>query len=153
MAAFIFIGGLTLASGCGADPGLMPVDGTVTLDGRPVRGMIVTFAPQGENAGTGSLGYVDDQGRFTLTDARGETGIYVGTYRISFYPALKKGMTADDPAGVVAAPQAAGLPAIYLDPANSPVLATVSAGGCSIDVRLTRSGEGAAAVNRDTTAP
>src|SRR5687767_10703219 len=71
-----------LAAGCGQESALVPVSGTVTLDGKPVSGMIITFAPQGQTDGNGALGYVDDRGNFELTDSRGEPGAYVGQYRV-----------------------------------------------------------------------
>ena len=140
------LGGLLLAAGCSKESELMPVSGTVTLDGKPVSGMIVTFAPEGETDGNGALGYVDEKGHFTLRDARGEPGAHAGQYRISFYPALKPGMPVDDPAGVVAPPRGSGgLPSIYLDGFKSPVVATIPPGGATFEVLLTESGQGAAA--------
>ncbi len=68
----------------------MPVDGTVMLDGERVTGMIITFQPQGNTEGNGANGYVGNDGRFSLTDMRGEPGVYRGNYRISFYPGLEK---------------------------------------------------------------
>jgi hypothetical protein len=141
----LWMTGALLFSGCAKESGLTPLGGTVTLDGQPVTGMIVTFAPQGNTQGNGASGYVGEGGEFSLLDARGEPGIYPGTYRISFYPALEKGAAEDDPSGVVAPPRRTGLPGIYLDPAGSPVTATIPEGGASVEVLLTKSGEGATA--------
>jgi hypothetical protein len=132
-----------LAFGCAKQSRLTAVDGTVTLDGEPVTGMIISFDIEGNTEGTGALGYVDDGGHFSLTDSRGEPGAYRGTYRISFYPALKKNTPEDDPSGVVVAPREAGLPAIYLDRRTSPLTATIPEGGASVEVLLTKTGEGA----------
>jgi hypothetical protein len=137
---------MLLAAGCSKETGLVPVGGTVTLEGKPVSGLIVTFAPQGETAGNGAMGFVDDSGRFTLTDSHGEAGAHPGNYRVSFYPALKStNLAENDPAGVVATPRKSGVPGIYLDPANSPVFATIPQGGANFEVLLTPTGKGAAA--------
>jgi hypothetical protein len=144
-ACVLVASGLFLAPGCNKNSRLMPVDGTVTLDGEPVTGMIITFQPQGDTEGNGANGYVGDGGHFSLTDMRGEPGAYRGTYRISFYPALEKGAREDDPAGVVAPPRRTGMPAIYLDPGTSPITVTVPDGGASVEILLTKTGQGATA--------
>lgn len=136
---------LLLICGCQKPSGLVPVEGTVTLDGRTVSGMIISFDPHGETGGNGALGHVGDDGHFSLTDARGEPGAYVGEYRISFYPALKAGGVEGDPSDVVAAPRKAPLPDIYLNAGTSPVIATVPEGGGKIAVELTKTGQGAKA--------
>jgi hypothetical protein len=46
---------------------------------------------------------------------------------------------------VVSAPSKGGLPAIYLDPNQTPLRATVPQGGGTIDLHLTKTGAGAAA--------
>ena len=86
-----------------------------------------------------------DDGRFKLLDARGESGAYVGKYRISFYPALKSGAKEDDPAAVVSTPKQSSVPAIYMDAGSSPVIATVPEGGGRVEVQLTKTGKGAKA--------
>jgi hypothetical protein len=145
MLATLALAGLAATSGCGEGTPLVPVDGLVTLDGKPVSGMIVSFAPEGETQGNGALGYVGEDGRFSLTDARGEPGVRVGQYRVSFYPALKNNLPEDDPSGVVAPPGKSTVPGIYLQPYTSPVLATVPEGGAEIQVLLTPDGKGAEA--------
>jgi hypothetical protein len=82
------LGVLVLTVGCSGGSGLAPVTGRVTLDDKPVPNMIVNFTPLGETAGNGALGHTDADGRFTLLDARGEAGAYVGEYKVSFYPGV-----------------------------------------------------------------
>jgi hypothetical protein len=128
-------------TGCSQESGLAPVNGKVTFDGEPLKEMMITFTPTGQTEGNGAMGYVGNDGTFSLIDMRGEPGAYAGQYRISFYPADK--LPADDPASVIATPRTTGLPGPYLNPNNSPVTATVPPEGATIEVLLTKSGEGA----------
>jgi hypothetical protein len=141
----LVMGGLTLAAGCGKGSGLVPVEGRVTLDGKPVKEVIVNFQPINDTPGNGALGSTDPDGRFTLTDARGEAGVYAGEYKVIFYPALPAGVKEGDPADVVGVARGRNVPAIYLDVNHTPLRATVPQGGGTFEVILTKSGKGAAA--------
>jgi hypothetical protein len=80
--------GLLVATwaGCGADASLAPVSGTVTADGQPVQGGVVTFAPI-QSEGTGgkpAVGEVGTNGTFQLgTNAAGD-GAAVGRHRVIY---------------------------------------------------------------------
>src|SRR5262245_25453932 len=81
--------GLVVVAGCSSGPKLVPVKGRVTLDGKPVRDMLINFQPVvGKAAGEGAHAMTDPDGRFTLLDVRGGTGAHVGEYKVSFYPSL-----------------------------------------------------------------
>jgi hypothetical protein len=134
---------LALAAGCNRGPELAPVEGRVTLEGQPVKKMIINFTPAGDTAGNGAMACTDDDGRFTLLDARGGTGAYAGEYTVSFYPSASPAVQADPALDVVLAPKRGAFPAIYLDPRGTPLKATVPKEGGTIDVILTRSGQGA----------
>ena len=131
---------LLAAVGCGSKPELFPVRGRITLDGRPVKEVVVTFTPLGDTRGSGSVGSTDADGRFTLTDVRGSAGAYVGDYKVSLYPA-PVGARQDDPAAVVS--KGGGVPGIYIDPNRTPLRVTVPPAGGSVEVLLTASGQGA----------
>ena len=141
----LLTGALLFTAGCSRGSGLAPVSGRVTLDEKPVPKMIVNFTPLGETGGNGALACTDDDGRFTLLDARGEKGAHVGEYKVSFYPALNRTKQVDPALDVVSAPSKSGLPAVYLDPNQTPLRANVPPGGGTIDLVLTRTGAGAAA--------
>jgi hypothetical protein len=132
-----------LAVGCGKGSGLVPVSGRVMLDGQPVKQMVVTFTPVGDTPGLGALGHTGDDGHFTLTDARGETGAYVGEYKVYFYPGAAGAKTDDPGVDVVTPPRRTNVPAIYLDGNQTPLRAKVPPGGGTIEVILTKSGKGA----------
>jgi hypothetical protein len=123
----------------------MPVKGRVTLEDKPVPDMIVNFTPLGETAGNGALACTDANGQFTLLDARGQAGAYVGEYKVSFYPAVSRTKQTDPALDVISVPSRGGLPAIYLDPNKTPLRATVPQGGGTVEILLTPSGAGATA--------
>lgn len=134
-----------MAAGCSQATGLAPISGRVTLDDKPVPNMIVNFTPVGETPGNGALACTNDDGRFTLLDARGESGAHVGEYKVSFYPSASRTKQTDPALDVVSVPSRGGLPAIYLDPNQTPLRATVPQGGGTVKLVLTRTGAGATA--------
>jgi hypothetical protein len=77
---------LVLALGCDSKQKLAPVSGKVTLDGKPLANVMVSFQPvakEGETvAGVGSTGKTDENGEFTLTAANGQKGAMVGKHRV-----------------------------------------------------------------------
>lgn len=87
-AAFSLGLGLLVATwaGCGADASLAPVSGTVTADGQPVQGGVVTFTPiQSEGTvGKPAVGEVGANGTFQLgTNAAGD-GVVIGRHRVLY---------------------------------------------------------------------
>jgi hypothetical protein len=111
------------------------------MNDAPVREVIVNFAPTGNTAGSGALGATDEQGRFELTDARGQTGAHPGDYKIHLYPAPRR-KAGDAPTEVVSA-GGGGIPSVYVDPNNTPLVANVPLSGGHVDVTLTPDGRGA----------
>jgi hypothetical protein len=72
---------LTVASGCGnSGPQIAPVQGRVTLDGRPLAQADITFQPEG--AQRASIGRTDGDGRYELAYKRGEPGAIVGKHTV-----------------------------------------------------------------------
>lgn len=129
-----------LVAGCGdAQPTLVPVRGRVTMQGAPVKEVIVNFAPTGDTAGSGALGATNEDGQFELTDVRGQLGAHPGDYRIHLYPA-PLARPSDVPTHVVSAGSGGGIPAIYIDPRNSPLTTNVPPTGGAVEVELTPDG-------------
>ncbi len=84
--------GLTLLAatwtGCGSGSPTAPVSGTVRVEGQPVSGGVVTFAPIGTEgtAGKPAVGAVQSDGTFVLgTDAK-EDGAMLGRHRVIYSP-------------------------------------------------------------------
>lgn len=70
---------LLLAIGCGKSK-MSPVSGTVTLDGKPLAGASVLFAPEG--SGKDATGETDQDGRFTMSTLQPGDGVLPGTYKV-----------------------------------------------------------------------
>jgi hypothetical protein len=74
-------------AGCGGEYKMAPVSGRVTLNGRPLANAWVNFqpiAPEGAmNAGPGSVGKTDAEGRYTLRVDESTSGAVVGNHRVS----------------------------------------------------------------------
>lgn len=91
------------AVGCGKGSArkVVPVSGTVTIDGKPAPNIAVVFQPIStgkEEAGMGSTGVTDAQGRFTLTLTGTEKrpGAVVGKHRVTFSGAADQRAETDD---------------------------------------------------------
>ena len=70
-------------SGCSNNPANYPevadVVGTVTLDGKPLEGASITFAPQ---SGRSSSGVTDSSGRYSLNYTGSIRGAMLGSHRV-----------------------------------------------------------------------
>ena len=70
-------------SGCSSNPASYPevaiVVGTVTLDGKPLEGATITFAP---NSGRSSSGVTDSSGRYSLNYTGLIRGAMLGSHRV-----------------------------------------------------------------------
>ena len=135
---------LSMVSGCGnkdsGQPKLMPVSGTVTLDGKVISGVMLSFVPTGSTHGTGANGRTDKAGKYELTTVRGGKGSPVGEYKVI---AVKMVMpdgsdlprNSEVPPILSAAKQV--LPPIYSDSAKTVLRATVGEGDNTVDFSLT----------------
>jgi hypothetical protein len=77
----------TLAvAGCSKTSKIVPVSGTVKLNGRPYKNAVVSFQPIGTaenpNPGRGSSGVTDENGRYTLIYDGEQPGAYTGKHRV-----------------------------------------------------------------------
>jgi hypothetical protein len=126
-------------SGGGLD-GLYQVKGQVLLDGKPVEGANVFFAPVKKTSKSRSAaGLTDSKGNFKLTTLKTNDGIYPGTYRIY----LSKSELADEAKilteeerqkkytnknGIYSPPYSQAIPKKYINPDTSGFNYTVKAG-------------------------
>jgi hypothetical protein len=88
--------------GCGGGESfeLAAVSGTVTMDGKPLAGVTVSYQPiaqGGKDPGAGSFGKTNEQGEFTLELINtGKAGAAVGKHRVSLTtPAPEDGGDSD----------------------------------------------------------
>lgn len=80
---------LGMLSGCGGHSpevpeNLIPVTGTVKLDGEPRSNITVIFNPGKKTAGTGGYGVTDKDGKYSLTHRSNQPGIEEGEYVVTF---------------------------------------------------------------------
>lgn len=126
----------------------MPVSGTVTLDGDPVEGALVTFSPEGD--GHAAAGTTDGSGQYVLTTEINGDGAVPASYKVIITKFEKKAQPMnpeEDIDAAYAAAEAAGeditgtgrrrmpagpknfLPAKYQNPQTSGLDATVTEDG------------------------
>lgn len=73
-------------SGCGASSDSPPtgtVTGVVTLDGKPLSGVVVSFSPEVGTLGQPSLAATDGEGRYELKYNATTKGAVVGSHKVS----------------------------------------------------------------------
>jgi hypothetical protein len=136
-----------LASGCGRGdkPLTAPVVGTVTLDGEPLKGAVVTFWPKAKQDNP-SAGITDESGEYRLAGAH--EGAAPGSYKVTVqYYTKADGTPADTSDGmdiqqlVMQGQAQQALPESYSDPAGTALTADVDAGATNvIDFELKRDG-------------
>ncbi len=75
--------------GCGeSGPELGGVSGTVTLDGRPISGAVLTFRPKFANS-TPAYGGTDEKGHYKLMFTDTKSGAMIGEYDVDIDPPKK----------------------------------------------------------------
>lgn len=125
--------------------GLVSVTGTVTLDGQPLAGALVTYIPTGTQT-TGVIdaaGETDEQGKYKLLTSEGRAeGAVPGEYRVVITKlVMADGSTAKptkdkSPMHLMLEGAKEVVPAEYSDLAFSKLTATIPQGGGTIDFPL-----------------
>lgn len=146
------IGGVLVmmaVTGCGGSgPELVPVEGTLTLDGKPLAHKTVFFAPLDDTPGHGAGGSSNAEGEYTLKAVvpgatRDYSGIPPGRYRVTVFEPMFPIDTlmedeGDEPVVAVgpgAATRRPDLPRVYGSD-RSPLVYEVPSSGGVIDVAL-----------------
>jgi hypothetical protein len=142
----IFVAGLCAlvlaSSGCSRKqakvPELIPVTGTVVIDGKPGSEVRVFFVPQSGTPGNGGAGMTGADGAFSLQHQSGNSGVEAGTYDVIFSKFVMpdgSALAADVQPESVGAKQA--LPARYTaaDTSNVSVTVDKSAGPFNFDLK------------------
>lgn len=74
---------LLVGSGCGSSESVVPVSGTVTHNGQPVSGLIVSFVPVNATETGVSTGETDENGKYSLTVVKtGRSGAVTGSHKV-----------------------------------------------------------------------
>jgi hypothetical protein len=136
---------LVALGGCSeSGPSVEYVEGVVTLDGQPIEGVNVGFAPVDEKTGTSAVGTTDASGTFKLTaipNGAPGAGAKAGDYLVTFSKVTSSdpnaAMTTDDPnygklpeGGAMSQPATSTrvIPEKYENPATSGIKVTVKPG-------------------------
>ena len=136
-------------TGCGGSgPEVVPVEGMLTLDGKPLPNKTLVFTPIGDTPGHGAGGASDAEGRYTLRAVvpgatRDYPGIPPGRYRVTVLePMFPGGMPeeeeGDEPAVAVGpgmGHRKSDIPAVY-GTERSHLVYEVSESGGVINVEL-----------------
>ncbi len=122
--------------GCGGGgddlPDVVPVSGTVTLNGEPLQGASVTFMGTGRPC----YGATDENGKYTIKDLNGREGCPTGKYKvvISKYAKPDGSPLEEGPEG--GAEGVEHLPPQYSSDEKTTLTADVPEGGKTIDFKL-----------------
>ena len=118
---------LAAAAGCGPQPNYAPVDGKVTLDGRPLAGVRVWFYPEaaGREQPPYAMGTTDASGVYKLTAETGKPGALVGKNRVVVNWPLPERPGPDQPPPPPPGPP---IPIPYTQAADTPIVVEVKAG-------------------------
>ena len=106
-----------------APPKLVKVDGIVTLDERPITGVLVMFLPKEEKDGRPASGFADATGAFELGTVNPGDGVVPGHYQI----VVTQQSEAKSPPAI---------PAIYSNPEKTPLQCKVERDGQIVKLEL-----------------
>jgi hypothetical protein len=152
---------LVAALGCGKN-NLVPVEGVVTLDGRPIEGALVKFVPKEstkEQTGHEATAMTNESGKFTLGTLKDGDGAWRGVYKVCVQK-IVQAAAADNPKAKRLPEEATNIPGVqaaavdrrqilaamrnrknvfpkkYMNPTTTPIEITVpTAGPVPIDVQ------------------
>lgn len=118
---------VSMATGCSERTGM--VSGIVTLEGKPLPVGLVLFHPNERGIAPAS-GRIDTEGHYSLTRAKGKQGAVVGKYHVTVQT------VSSNDADAIAAARKYVIPAVYDDPATTPLVVEVLPGENTIDLNV-----------------
>ena len=135
---------LAAASGCGG-PKVYPVRGTITFEGKPMKGGgAIAFMPLQQQEGKAPGGEIGEDGSYELTTHSPGDGSMPGEFRVVISQVTEREPENSEDGQKVARPRELSLPAadriptLYGDPYNSPLTATVEARDNELNFDLKR---------------
>lgn len=138
---------LMLTTGCGSDtPQLVPVSGSVTLDGQPLAGATVIFHPQVAAGGDTSTQVIEsraitaDDGTFKLINIHdGSKGAMTGHHKVTVTKLVMKDGTVippDTDLAILGPNVKEVVPQLYTDTTKTTLTAEIADGGSEIFLDL-----------------
>jgi hypothetical protein len=117
-------------AGCGGTvDGLIPVTGTVTVDGKPGDGAAVAFVPKDGTPGNGGTAAAGADGKYEIVSPQGKKGLAPGTYKVTVsYRRNPDGSAPDPKAPPIESQAVEWLPAKFSDRDKTELSATVAEG-------------------------
>jgi hypothetical protein len=113
------------------------VNGTVTLDGNPLKNAVIRFMPLGDTKGLGGGATTDASGKYTLLNAQGGKDLAPGEYKIVVSRRLNKDGSEPDPnVPPIESTASETLPPIFSDENETTLRQTVAADKKTYDIQL-----------------
>jgi len=125
-------------AGCRRQARLLPVSGTVRLDGRPAANVLVTFLPDPAKGAKGprSAAATDADGRYRLRCDDQRDGAVAGWHRVVVEDLALYAAPRDENAPRMAARPRSRIPALYCEPRQTPLKVEVRPDGQTHDFDL-----------------
>jgi hypothetical protein len=112
------------------------VEGTLTLDGRPLANAQVQFVPD-EGSAPVSRAVTNDKGRFALVcDDKARPGAVVGWHRVVVYPGRPEGARGREENAPEEEMAPVRVPSVYLNVASTPLKVEVTPSQTTYDLPL-----------------
>jgi len=129
---------LPILASCGSSNSeLTPVTGKVEYKGKALTAATVRFIPMGQTTGFGGEGRTDAEGKYTITYARGGSGLPPGQYKVVVSKRLNPDGS-EPPADEepIESQARETLPAQYSSEDSTQITKTVPPDGGTIDIEL-----------------
>lgn len=136
--AWLSIGAsVALLTGCGGGPEVAPVEGVITLRGKPIGPGEILFVPDAAQStqGKAAVGHFKSDGVYTLTTFQSGDGALVGHHKVIIRPRMTDAEGGDE--GPVDPKKLPPIPAKYGNLVQPILSAEVKRGGEEINFDLT----------------
>lgn len=121
--------------GCSPSPEIVPVEGTVTLGGKPLEKIEVVFYAHGDTHAPKIAGITDGSGHYRLVAPAGRDGTVVGHYKVCLYDERAK-VRSPKPKAAPVPREPSRIPESYSRPDRTPLQAAVRPGSTAIDFSI-----------------